>query len=428
MVSIQEAQSIIFENTRLLPSEDIPLLKGLGRVICEDVCAPWDFPAFDNSGMDGYAFCHSAMQGDRLEVAGFLPAGSVRNLPVEPGKAVRIMTGAPIPPGCDTVVPVERIEETDEGIRITEDIKTGSHVRKRGDDVRSGARVIAAGTVLRPQEIAMLASCGLTTARVFTRPKIGVLATGDELVEPGERLSPGKIINSNSSGIAAQVLEAGGEPMMLGIAHDEENATRTAILAGLEADILITTGGVSVGDRDRVRETIAALGGKIGFWKVNMKPGKPVAFAVLQGKPIFALPGNPVAAMVSFEMFVRPAILKMAGHTRIFRSAVRAELMESIKNSGDRPHLIRLFVDMRNGRYVASTTGSQGSARLSSLTEGNGLATIAPGASLSTGEKVEVFLFDRRFEMCSPGRREHFSGHAFYSSFHEKTSPEKLTR
>jgi molybdopterin molybdotransferase len=399
MVSIEEARSIIFECTNPLPCEEIPLLKGLGRVSSEDFHAPFDFPAFDNSAMDGYAFSSEAFKGDFLAVSGFLAAGMETTDPVAPGKAVKIMTGAPIPPGCDTVVPIEETEETEMGIRITGDIKAGSHIRKRGDDMRSGAMVIAAGTVLRPQEIAMLASCGRTAVGVFSKPKIGVLATGDELLQPGEPLSPGKIVNSNSLGIAAQVLDAGGEPLMLGIARDEEDATRKAILAGLEADILITTGGVSVGDRDRVRETITALGGEIKFWKVNMKPGKPVAFAVLQGKPIFALPGNPVAAMVSFEMFVRPAILRMTGHNRIFRSVVPAELIEPIKNKGDRPHLIRLSVGMRNGRYVASSTGSQCSARLSSLTEGNGLTTIAPGTSLSPGDNIAVVLFDRGFEM-----------------------------
>ncbi len=406
MVSIEEARCIIFENTNLLPTEEIPLLKGLGRVCGEDFHAPFDFPAFDNSAMDGYAFSSKDLRGNLLPLTGFVGAGTAMVDRVAPGKAVKIMTGAPIPPGCDTVVPVEEAEETSEGICIKGNIKAGSHIRKRGHDVQSGTRIIAAGTLLRPQEIAMLASCGMTSVRVFRKPKIGVLATGDELLEPGEPLSPGKIVNSNSSGIAAQVLDAGGEPLMLGIARDEEDATRKAILAGLEADILITTGGVSVGDRDRVKEAIAALGGKIGFWKVNMKPGKPLAFAVLHGKPIFALPGNPVAAMVSFELFVRPAILRMTGHAGIFRPVVSAELTEPVNNKGDRPHLIRIFVEMRDGRYFACTTGSQCSARLSSLTEGNGLTTVAPGASLLPGDEVAVSLFDRRFEMRSSERRD----------------------
>ena len=186
---------------------------------------------------------------------------------------------------------------------------------------------------------------------------------------------------------------------MLGIAGDEEEATRAAILAGLETDILITTGGVSVGDRDCVRETIAGMGGDIKFWKVNIKPGKPVSFAVLRGKPIFALPGNPVAAMVAFEMFVRPALLRSMGHSRIFRPVVMAGLLEPISNKGERPHMVRLLVEMRNGRYTASVTGNQSSSRLSSLTEGNGFATIAPGASLSPGSEIVVALFDRGFEM-----------------------------
>lgn len=406
MVSIEEALSIIFENTELMSTEEIPLLAGLGRVCSEDFHAPFDFPAFDNSAMDGYAFYSGELRENFFPLTGFVAAGTEMVDRVAPGNAVKIMTGAPIPPGCDTVVPVEETEETAGGIRVIGDIKAGSHIRKRGGDIRAGARLIAAGTVLRPQEIAILASCGMTSARVFRKPEIGVLATGDELLEPGEPLSPGKIINSNSSGIAAQVLEAGGEPVLLGIARDEGDATRKAILAGLGSDILITTGGVSVGDRDRVREAITSLGGKIGFWKVNMKPGKPLAFAVLRGKPVFALPGNPVAAMVSFETFVRPAILRMTGHKRIFRPVVPAELTEPVKNKGDRPHLIRVFVEMRDGRYVASTTGSQCSARLSSLTEGNGLTVVAPGAILSPGDEIAVSLFDSRFEMRPAERPE----------------------
>lgn len=402
MISMEEARRIILERISLLPTEEVPLLQGLGRVSSEDAHAPWDIPATDKSAMDGYAFSVAALRGNRLAVAGNIPAGTERTLPVAAGEAVRIMTGASIPPGCDTVVPIENVERIGDTIRLVGDVKPGSHIRKRGEDIRAGQRAIVANRPLRPQEIGMLASLGKTSVRVYRRPKVGVLATGDELLEPGSSPVPGKIIDSNSYGIAAQVAEAGGEPFLLGIAGDDVGKTRDTIRAGMRGDLLITTGGVSVGDRDCVKEAIVELGGEIKFWKVHVKPGKPVAFAVLDGKPVFALPGNPAAAMISFEVFVRPALLRMTGHTGLSRPTVTATLTEPVANKGDRPHLIRVLVETRKDGYVVSTTGNQSSARLSSLTAANGFMRIAPGAALASGERVEVFLLDRPADEALP--------------------------
>jgi len=395
MVNIEEAQQIILRHIAPLPTEELPLLQGIGRVASEDVDAPWDIPATDNSAMDGYAFSFAAARGNSLVVSGNIPAGKERTTPVAAGEAVRIMTGAPIPRGCDTVVPIENVETIGDTIRLLGNVRPGSHIRKRGEDIRAGQRAIAANSLLRPQEIGMLASLGKTSVRVYRRPTVGVLATGDELLEIGSPPAPGKIINSNSYTIAAQVVESGGEPVMLGIAEDEVERTCDRIREGIRGDLLITTGGVSVGDRDCVKEAIVVLGGEIKFWKVHMKPGKPVAFAILEGKPVFALPGNPAAAMISFEVFVRPALLKMMGHTRIFRPTVTATLTEPIANQGDRPHLIRVRVEARQDGYVASATGNQSSARLSSLTAANGFMKIAPGTALASGESVVVSLLDR---------------------------------
>jgi len=395
MISIEEAQRIILRQCSLLPTEELPLLEGLGRVTGEDVHAPWDIPATDNSAMDGYAFSFAAVRGNRLLVSGNVPAGVERILPVASGEAVRIMTGAPIPRGCDTVVPIENVETIGDAIRLVGDARPGAHIRKRGEEIRAGQRAIAANSLLRPQEIGMLASLGKTSVLVYRRPKVGVLATGDELLEIGSPPAPGKIINSNSYSIAAQIAASGGDPVMLGIAEDEVERTCDRIREGIRGDLLITTGGVSVGDRDCVKEAIVALGGDIKFWKVHMKPGKPLAFAILEGKPVFALPGNPAAAMISFEVFVRPALLKMTGHMRIFRPTVTAALTGSIANKGDRPHLIRVRVEARQDGYVASATGNQSSARLSSLTAANGFVTIAPGTALASGESVVVSLLDR---------------------------------
>ena len=309
------------------------------------------------------------------------------------------MTGAQIPPGCDTVVPVEDVLETPEGIDLTGALKPGSHVRKRGEDVGTDELVFSAGTLIRPQEVGMLASFGRTEVQVYRKPVVAILATGDELVEPGEERLPGKIINSNSLSVAAQVLEAGGTPLMLGIARDDRVITRNMIQKGLQADVIITSGGVSVGDHDFVKEVIEEMGGELKFWKINMKPGKPLAFAVVANKPLFALPGNPVAAMVGFEMFVRPVLLAMMGHTRIIRPLVRAVATEAIRNKGDRPHLIRALVELQNGKYHIKTTGNQGSARLSSLTLGNTLVLVPARVSVNTGEEVDASLLDRSFEM-----------------------------
>ncbi|HEY5975790.1 MAG TPA: gephyrin-like molybdotransferase Glp [Geobacteraceae bacterium] len=399
MVSIEEAQQTILGNIHPLETEKVSLFHGLNRVTPEDHVAPWDIPPADNSAMDGYAFYHAALKGDRLRVSGFLPAGEEYTAPVLPAEAVKIMTGAPLPPDCDTVVPIEDVKEDGEWMRLISPAKAGAHVRKRGEDIKEGNVVIPADSLLRPQEIGMLSAMGTTSLAVYRRARVAILATGDELLEPGSTPAPGKIINSNSYSLAAQVLDAGGDPVLLGIAADTLDATCEKIRAGLNADLLVITGGVSVGDRDFVKAAIEALGGEVTFWKVNMKPGKPLAFAMLQGKPIFALPGNPVAAMVSFELFVRPSILKAMGHRQVFRPTVKAQLQEATDNMGKRPHLVRGIVSRHGDRYFVSTTGNQSSGRLSSLIQGNGLIHLEPEAQYAAGDEAVVLLLDRGFEM-----------------------------
>ena len=398
MISIEEAQKEILSQISLLDTEKVQIFHGLDRVTPEDHIAPWDIPPADNSAMDGYAFRADGFAADRLKVIGFVPAGDVFSETIGSGHAVKIMTGAPIPADCDTVVPIEDVKVDGELIRIKEAIKPGSHVRKRGEDIQQGDVIIPSGTLLRPQEIGMLSAMGKTSISVYRRARVAILSTGDELLEPGSTPLPGKIINSNSYSLAAQVLDAGGEPVMLGIASDTLEDTREKIRIGLNSDFLVISGGVSVGDRDFVKSAIESLGGNVVFWKVNMKPGKPLAFAQLNGKPIFALPGNPVAAMVSFELFVRPAILKAVGHRRVLRPRVMAHLKEAVKNKGNRPHLVRGLVTHEGSHYAVSTTGDQSFGRLSSLTQGNGLLRLAPETAYALGESVEVTLLDRSFE------------------------------
>ena len=400
MISIEAAQRTILAYIAPLETEKVSVFQGLNRVTPEDHIAPWDIPPADNSAMDGYAFCsQSAQGGKRLRVTGFLPAGEARSAPVPPGEAIKIMTGAPLPPGCDTVVPIEDVKLDGEWLEIGPDVASGAHIRQRGEDIQCGKVVIAAGSLLRPQETGMLSAMGTTSVAVHRKARIAILSTGDELLEPGSTPAPGKIINSNSYTLAAQVLEAGGDPVLLGIAQDTLEGTCEKIKAGMNADFLVITGGVSVGDRDYVKLAIEKLGGSVTFWKVDMKPGKPLAFAVLEGKPVFALPGNPVAAMVSFELFVRPSILKAMGHRRLFRPTVKALMQEPVANEGARPHLMRGIVSRHGDSYHVSTTGNQSSGRLSSLIQGNGLIRLAPHASLVPGDAVEVMLLDRGFEM-----------------------------
>jgi molybdopterin molybdotransferase len=400
MVSIETAQRLILENISPFGTESVPILQGLGRVCAEDYHSPWDIPPLDNSEMDGYAYAHgSTGAGERFTVTGVVYAGEYRTTPVAAGETVKIMTGAPLPPGCDTVVPLEDVEKAGNCIRLTRDTPRGSHVRKRGNDIRARDLVINAGTLLRPQEIGMLASLGKTFVSVFKKAHCAILATGDELLQPGSIPVEGKIINSNSHSLAAQVIDAGAIPVLHGIARDSREETIAKIREGMQADFLIITGGASVGDRDHVKESIEALGGTLLFSRVNIKPGKPVAFAVLEGKPVFALPGNPVSAMVSFEQFVRPALLKSMGRRRIYRPVVNAVLQEQLENPGDRPNLIRGLVRRDEHGYTVSSTGKQSSNRLSSLVHGNGLVCLPPFTTLPSGLNVDVELYDTDFEM-----------------------------
>jgi molybdopterin molybdotransferase len=399
MIGIEEAQRIVLKYIDLLGTQEVPLLQGLNRVTAEERIAPWSIPAADNSAMDGFAFAHHRLCGDRLRISGFLPAGEAVSASVPPGTAIRIMTGAPLPEGCDTVVPLEEVEEQGEWIRLTSKVEAGAFVRKKGEDIQAGDVVIPAGTRLRPQEIGMLSAMGKTAVTVYHRARVNILATGDELLEPGAAPRPGKVTNSNNYSLAAQVLDAGAEPEILGIALDTLDDTCDKIKNGLNGDFLIITGGVSVGQRDYVKAAIEKLGGRLAFWRVNVRPGKPVAFALLEGKPVFALPGNPVGAMVSFELFVRPSLLKSMGHRRLFRPLVKAVFGEATVNDGERPHLMRGIVSLRQQRYYVSTTGNQSSGRLSSLVQGNGLIHLAPNAAYAAGAEVDVLLLDRGFEM-----------------------------
>ena len=413
MLSVEEAFDRIIAAFSSLESESKPILDALGQSLAEDVFSPLNIPPTDNSAMDGYALRHEDVQAASpdnpvfLRVIGLIAAGQVPDRSVEPGTTLRIMTGAPTPEGCDTIVPFEDTDEVDRKARgdsmdeigILVDQRRGTHVRPAGEDVKAGEKVLERGTVLRPSEIGVLASLGIEQVSVIRRPRIAILATGDELQTPGEAALPGHIYDSNSYGLAASVERYGGVPQMLGIARDNLEDMHSKLKEGLTADLLLTSAGVSKGDYDIVKDVLAERG-KVNFWSVRMRPAKPLAWGMLEGEgdrlvPHLGLPGNPVSAMVAFEEFARPAILRMLGRTDLAKPTVRAELEGPIINFDGRRVYARVRVTRRNGGYYANPTGPQGSNILTSMARANGLA-ICPEdlPRKEKGEMVEVKMLD----------------------------------
>lgn len=408
MISVDEALEYILKHFKPLEPEEVEILEALDRVLAEDIYADMDIPPFAHSTMDGYAvqaadtLGASAKTPVMLRVMANLAAGYTTDLVVEPGTAIRIMTGAPLPRGADAVV---RFEDTNEDLSVGKrgdgwievfgQVAVGENVRPAGEDIRRGELVLAVGTVLRPQEIGVLASLGKARVRVIRRPRVAILATGDELVAIDEPLSPGKIRNSNEYANAALVRRYGGIPICLGIAPDNVKALRAKIHEGLaqKVDLFLTSAGVSMGDYDVVKDVLNAEG-EIHFWQVCMKPGKPLVFGTIQGVPLLGLPGNPVSAIVSFEQFARPAILKMLGKTRLHKPTVEAILEEDVQGS-DRREFKRAVITKRDGEYYASLTRPKGAGILTSMVNVNGLAIIPEGVKyMRAGERVRVQMLD----------------------------------
>ncbi len=415
MISVEEALAKILCYVGVLEPERKPILDCLGQVLAEDIYSTIDVPPLDNSAMDGFALraedTRGATDSSRryLAVIGEIAAGSVPTQEIRPGTAIRIMTGAPLPEGADSVV---RFEDTDEVSRKSSEkelshigilcqAEKGLNVRCRGEDIAKGKLVLQKGMVLRPQEIGMLASLGLSTALVVRRPIVSILATGDELIPVDQPLAPGKIHDSNTYTIAAEVSRYGGVPRILGIGRDSVQSLNEKIAEGLDADMLITSGGVSKGDYDVVKDVLAKHG-QIGFWTVCMKPGKPLAFGVINTEggqerkvPHLGLPGNPVSSMITFEQFARPAILKMLGKQALAKPTVQATIDGDITNTDGRRVFARVMVSRRGGQYHASLTGPQGSGILTSMARANGLAVIPESSKgVTAGEMVDVQMLD----------------------------------
>ncbi len=402
MLSVEDALARFLDYFHILESERIPILDALNRVLAEDVVAAYDIPPHANSAMDGYAVRVDDTAGARdnaprrLRIAGELAAGYTRDAPIAPETAIRIMTGAPIPPGANAVIPFEETTRDGDAILVTRRYPHHANIRAAGEDVRAGETVLAKGAVLRPQEIGMLAAMGQTEVAVIRRPRVAILSTGDEVVDASEPLAPGKIRDANGYSVAAAVLKYGGVPIRLGIARDTVEELTAKIREGLaqHADLFVTSGGVSVGDFDVVKQVLATEG-EIAFWRVRMKPGKPLAFGTIQGVPLLGLPGNPVSALMSFELFGRPALLKMQGKTRLAKPTIEATLVDEIKRKDNRRHFVRVRLETRGGETFAHLTGDQGSGILLSMVRADGIAIIPEDARhIEAGTRVRMMMLD----------------------------------
>ena len=392
MLSVEEAQQCVLDAVTVLGDETVPLRDAHGRVLREDVVAPFDVPEADNSAMDGYAVRAEdiARVPASLRVIGVVPAGTVAATRVEAGTAMRIMTGALVPDGADTVVHVEITDDGDDVVSVLESLRRGANIRSRGEDMRGGATVLNAGIPIRAAELGVLASVQKTIVRVARRPTVAILSTGDELVDVDEPRAPGKVVNSNAYAMEALVTEAGAISRTFGIVRDTREATIAALERALACDFVITTGGVSVGSFDFVKDALAVLGAETKFWRVAMKPGKPVVVSTLRDRVIFGLPGNPVSCMVSFHLFVLPALRKAMGQERgLFHGAIEVRLASPLRSALDRRIYYRVRIDADR---IATPMRAQGSGVLTSMIGANGLAIIEPNQTAAAGDIVRALL------------------------------------
>jgi molybdopterin molybdotransferase len=401
MISVHDALAMVLETVYPLAGERIGLLQAVGRVLAEEVRSEREVPPFANSAMDGYAVRWDDVRdasADRpvaLTVLEVIQAGAVPTQEVTAGRASKIMTGAVIPPGADTVIRVEDTEEGDGRVWIKRRERAGTNIRASGEDIRRGQLVLEQGRVLRPADIGLLASVGRSLVLVRQCPRVAILSTGNELAEVDEVLRPGQIVNSNAYTLAAAVREAGGQPVPLAIARDTLDEIRAALSEAVRHDVVLSTGGVSVGDFDFVKAAMDELGIRRLFWQVAQRPGKPLTFGLLRERPYFGLPGNPVSALVCFYLYVCPALRRMMGHEKLFLPVVSATVAEDIPKAKGLTEFIRCRLTRTNGHYAAHSTGSQSSGVLSSLSLGEGLI-IGPAdlPLLSKGMDVKVIVLD----------------------------------
>jgi molybdopterin molybdotransferase len=394
VLTVEEALAQILAQARPLETERVDVRAALGRVLAEPVVSRREIPPWPNSSMDGYAVRAADTQRPpvTLTVTERIAAGVLPTRAVGPGEAARIFTGAPLPDGADAVVPQEEVDADERRVRIVRTVDVGAFVRPRGEDVRVGDRVLEPGRAIGAAEIGLLASLGSSPVLVHRRPRVAVLSTGNELADLGTEPEPGQIPNTNTYSLIAQVAEAGAEPVNLGLAPDRLDAIEQRIRWGLAADVLVSSAGVSVGELDLVREALTRAGVALHLWRVSMRPGKPITFGTLGPRLVFGLPGNPVSAMVTFELFVRPAILTLAGLRHVIRPRIRARALDPIPNPGHRRGYLRVALVRDGDEYGARLTGDQGSAILRSMVEADGLAVIPGETVVGKGDMLEVIV------------------------------------
>ena len=392
MLTVEEALQEILSRVRTLPTERVAILSALGRALAEPVVATREIPPWPNSSMDGYAVraTDTAKAPASLAVVGVVTAGAMPARTVGAGEAMRIFTGAPLPDGADAVIPQEDTELVDGHVVLRKSVGRGAYVRPRGEDLHVGTPVLEPGATLGAAEIGLLATLGLSQVLVYRRPRVAVLSTGNELAELGQEPGPAQIPNTNTYSLFAQVLEAGGEPINLGIAADRMDSIEERLRWGGNADVLLSSAGVSVGELDLVKAALTGAGAELHLWQVSMRPGKPITFGTLRGRPVFGLPGNPVSAMVTFELFVRPALRRMAGFRGIHRGRLVAQALAPIDNPGFRRGYLRVTLERTGAGWGARLTGDQGSAILTSMVRADGLAVIAGDTVVPVGAPVEV--------------------------------------
>ena len=397
MKPLEEARSEVLSSVGLLGVEQVPIWQGRGRVLATDVVAPENVPPFANSAMDGFAVraADVSAAGSVLEVIGDLPAGSSTDIEVGPGQAIKIMTGAPMPPGADTVARVEDTSTEGSKVTISTAVQPGTSVRPAGGDVPKGQVVFTAGTRLTPMHIGVLATIGVGQPQVYRRPRVAFMSTGDELTPPeAVGLEPGTIRDSNRPMLLSLLEDAGVEPVDLGIIPDDPDVLRDALRRGSEADVVVSTGGVSMGDYD-VTKMVLQGDADVGFWQVAIQPAKPFAFGHIGDALFFGLPGNPVSVLVSFEQFTRPALLKMQGARSTLRPQLVASAGETLETDPEKTVFVRVFVDgLEKGLPTVVKSGGQASNVLSAAAAADGFAVVPRGTSVvERGDPVTVEMF-----------------------------------
>ncbi len=396
MITVEQARKTVLERIVPLGSERVYIEQALGRYLSEDIVSEMEIPSWDNSAMDGYAVHTSDIDssGIRLKIAYEIPAGVPPRGPFEQGSVVKVMTGAQIPPGADAVVKREDTEELDGSVIIRTIPQKNEHIRFKGEDIGKGELLLRQGTFLDPAQIGILASVRRVMVNCARRPVVAIIATGDEVADLGEEITEGKIPSSNSYTLKSLVSQLGAVPLYLGIAKDTKEDLKDKFSLAHSADLILTSGGVSMGDYDVVKEVMSEEGNSMHFWKVEMKPGRPLAFGTIHGVPTIGLPGNPVSTMTSFYQFARPAILKLSGAHNLLLPRLKAKLTSSVTSSGGRPHYIRGILSLCGEELHVSPTGPQGSGILSSMAKGNCFMIVPAERKLvEQGEQVVCEVF-----------------------------------